>query len=473
MIIIIIIIIGGYVLRVFASEPIVLERIPKWHVTSLTGEWAKTPTIDSAGGPPRLLNSSEELKATTPAIPSSTGNIPQIPSHKSNENPKWCQNPQYHLAITDPTFMQGIHDDIYLKIILKRNDKISGQRHQQNQNTSNPSDSHKEPTVGLVICKPEIQEEVKTHASQIGKPKLNPFGEIMLSKPSSLKKKSKKNQIHPFNDTPNSPNPSNNSNNNNNGRVINKKITLNPLYFYSVTTFCNKIESCIYLPAIPYSWIPDGLIIVPCLSEKHMRGSFELEVYSNIEVTLTQLPDTKSKSIAGEWSDGLCGGSHLCPTTTKKNPKFELIIKQLPGNKIINTTQQQLQQLQQQSQPPQSQQSNKCNIRITLSKCGKIWKTLSRHDAVGCMIGFYIYYVVRTEHGGAEQMRQIYESSFVPTDEISTSSDFTLDYLTGPNEAYVIMPTTMMEGKQGSFVLSVSADCDFTLSKEQTPSSHK
>lgn len=354
--------------------------------------------------------------------------------------------------------MQGIHDDIYLKIIVKRNDKISGGRHQQNQNASNPSDMHKEPTIGLVICKPEIQEEVKNHASQIGKPKLNPFGEIMLSKPSSLKKKTKKNQIHPMNDISNG---NGNPNSPNNNRIINKKITLNPLYFYSVTTFCNKIESSIYLPTIPFSWIPDGLIIVPCLSEKHMRGSYELEVYSNIQVTLTQLPDTKSKSIAGEWSDGLCGGSHLCPATTKKNPRFELIIKQAPGNKM-NMPQSQLQQ-----------QMNKCNIRITLSKCGKIWKTLSRHDAVGCMIGFYIFYVVRSEHGGPEQMRQIYESSFVPTEEISTSSEFTLDYLTGPNEAYIIMPTTFMEGKQGSFVLSVSADCDFILSKEQTPSTHK
>mmetsp|Transcript_15027 Transcript_15027/g.15768 ORF Transcript_15027/g.15768 Transcript_15027/m.15768 type:complete len:951 (+) Transcript_15027:19-2871(+) len=202
----------GYVLRIFASEPIKLEKVPKWYVTSLTGEWTKTQTIDSTGGPPRLLISSDEMKTTTPAIPSTTANLPQLPSHKSNENPKWCQNPQYHLSITDPTFMQGIHDDIYLKIILKRNDKISGGRHQQNQNNSNPSDMHKEPTVGLVICKPEIQEEVKNHASQIGKPKLNPFGEIMLSKPSSLKKKSKKNQIHPFNDTPN------NSNGNSNGK---------------------------------------------------------------------------------------------------------------------------------------------------------------------------------------------------------------------------------------------------------------
>lgn len=433
------ILIGGYVLRIFSSEPVQLEKIPRWHVTSLTGEWTKTATLDTTGGPPRSINSSDELK-TTQAIPTATGNIHL---HKMQENPKWCQNPQYHLSIPSESHLPSGNrtaEDMYLKIVVRRNDKISAGRHQ------NPtSDSHKEPTVGFVVCKPEIQEEVKTHPSQVGKPRLNPFGEVILSKPSTLKKK--KNVIVPVIETE---------------KVIEKKRTLNPLYFSQCTTFQNKIESCMYFPKLPHSWIPDGLIIVPCLSEKHARGSYEIEVYSNIKVNIRQLPETKSKSIASEWSEGLCGGSHIT-ASSKKNPKFELILRPPMNNSAIGRYG---------SGIPSSAQSSRTKLRITLTRSGSVWKQLCRHDAVGSMIGFYLYHIIRNEHG-QEQMRQIYETSFVPTDEITTDDEFSLDYLMNPNEAYIIMPTTFAEGKHGSFVLTVSAECEFTLNREQSSTGHK
>lgn len=406
----------------------------------MAGEWTKTATIDTTGGPPRSVNSADDVKLTTQVVPTATGGV-QL--HKSHENPKWCQNPQYHLSIPAESHLpsgKSTTEDLYLKIVVRRNDKVSAGRHQ------NPaSDSHKEPTVGFVVCKPEIQEEVKTHSSQIGKPRLNPFGEVMFSKPSTLKKK-KKNVVVPIIEQE---------------KVIEKKRTLNPLYFSQCTTFQNKIESCMYFPKLPHSWIPDGLIIVPCLSEKHARGSYEVEVYSNIKVNIRQLPETKSKSIASEWSEGLCGGSHISPSS-KKNPKFELILRPPP---ITNAGKYGYSQ-------PSSAQSTRTKLKITLTRTGGIWKQLCRHDAVGSMVGFYIYHVVRSEHG-QEQMRQIFESSFVPTDELTTDDEFSLDYLSNPNEAYIIMPTTFAEGKHGSFVLTVSADCEFSLNRDQSTTGHK
>jgi hypothetical protein len=473
---------GGYVLRIFASEPIQLERIPRWHVTTLTGEWTKSTTTDSTGGPPRLLNSSDDLKATN------SNPVPMMSTTKGTENPKWCQNPQYHLSIPPPPPHHNnatstlTQEEIYLKIIVRRNDKISAGRYQQNQNnlSNNNSDSHggqREPTVGFVVCKPEIQEEIKIHSTNIGKLRLNPFGEVMLSKPSTLKKKNKK--ILPIEMARTSGNGGTSGGiDTNEYKIIEKKRILDSLYFSQSTTFLNKIECCMYFPKLPYSWIPDGLILIPCLSEKHARGSYDLEVYSNVKINLKQLPEMKSRSIASEWSEGLCGGSHIT-SSSKKNPKFELILRSPPstsgggGNGKFSYGGGAAA-----AAAGGGYHSNSCKIKITLTRSGNQWKQMCRHDAVGSMIGYYIYHIVRTDHnngngGGQEQIRQIYESSFVPTDEMTTPDDFTLDYLTNPNEAYLIMPTTFAEGKQGSFVLTVSSDSDFTLNKEQASTGHK
>ena len=41
------------------------------------------------------------------------------------------------------------------------------------------------------------------------------------------------------------------------------------------------VEACVFYPKLPRSWIPDGLILVPCLSEKGVKGAFELDVYAS------------------------------------------------------------------------------------------------------------------------------------------------------------------------------------------------
>ena len=170
-----------------------------------------------------------------------------------------------------------------------------------------------------------------------------------------------------------------------------------------------------------------------------MRGTFELEVTCSEDFVMNMIPDTRSRTLAGDWVDGLSGGSHVCPAW-KKNPRFLLDLEKMPGAEIAT-------------------------VKISLSKCGHAWKNLSRLDAVGCMIGFYVF--ITSDSG---ETRQIYESIFAPTEEVCTDPEFTLDFLP-PGKSYVIMPTTFAEGKVGSFVLSVSADTDFALTREG--SSHK
>ena len=36
-----------------------------------------------------------------------------------------------------------------------------------------------------------------------------------------------------------------------------------------------------FYPKLPRSWIPDGIILVPCLNEKGVKGAFELDVYAS------------------------------------------------------------------------------------------------------------------------------------------------------------------------------------------------
>ena len=52
--------VGGYVLRVFASGPVNLEKVPPMHMQCRGGEWAKSSSMDTTGGPPRVLVGGEE-----------------------------------------------------------------------------------------------------------------------------------------------------------------------------------------------------------------------------------------------------------------------------------------------------------------------------------------------------------------------------------------------------------------------------
>lgn len=411
----------GYVLRVFSSEPLTLERVPPRIIRTTTGEWTKSSAMDSTGGPPLLALQSEDKAAAATMV----------------ENSKWCQNPQYHLKVTD----DSERDNLYIKIVVRRTDKVS-----QNTRSTAASEHTKDAFIGLVVCKPEIQEEVKSHGSKVGKPRLNPFGEVIECKASSLKKpQSRSSSRRPQT----APKP------NDEERKVTRKIALNPLYYSQTTTFNSRTEASVFFPKLPRAWMPDGLLLIPCLSERGVRGIFELEVYANCRVSLEQLPETRSRSIAGEWVENLCGGSHICPTY-KKNPRFQLDL--IPPSAP--------------SKGSKEPFPTRIGVRISLSKTGSSWRSQCRKDAVGCMVGFYVFIVSRSENG-PESLRQIYESPFAPTEEVSTDIGFELEFLPASTDTYIIMPTTFDEGKVGSFVLSVSADCDFTLTRDTPASTHK
>jgi hypothetical protein len=219
-------------------------------------------------------------------------------------------------------------------------------------------------------------------------------------------------------------------------KTILRKLSVDPHSYHLVTSFCSKTESAVFFPKIPRSWVPNGLLVVPCLSEKNVKGSFDLEVYASEKIYLNALPETYSRSIAGDWVDSACGGNHLNPNTWKKNPKFTLKFHY----------------------PVHVEGAS--HVRITLARVGANWKSLAKRDTVGCMIGFYIF----VNHG--TEMRPFYESTFVPDGEVSTEATFTMPQLEH-GETFTIMPTTFGEGKLGSFVLSILSEYEFALTKEK------
>jgi len=227
---------------------------------------------------------------------------------------------------------------------------------------------------------------------------------------------------------------------NDDGKIILRKQALpTGCEYHQMSSFSHKYDATVYFPKVPRSWMPDGLIIVPCLTEKGVRGTFDLDVFCSEEVKLSQLPDAYSRVMAGEWTEATAGGSHICHGTWKKNGKYSL---KLRGRSISSS-----------------------KVTISVSRQGEMWKGLCRADTVGCMLGFYIFVHRPNPNapGGLGEMTVYHESPYVPAIEVSTDTSFTLPPLE-TEEEFCIMPTTFSDGKIGSFVLSVIAECEFTLS---------
>jgi hypothetical protein len=327
-----------------------------------------------------------------------------------------CQNPQFHLEIVNPFGK----DEVHCKIVLRRTDKhISG-----TPKNADPLHAKAEVCVGMVVCKADVLLESSNIKKKSGGPRQNPMGELIPLKESSLIRK-KKNIF-----AEEEPAPKTEAR-----KTVLRKTVISPDSYSVQSSYSHKTESCIYYPKIPRAWMPNGLIIVPCLTEKNVKGSFEIEVYSSEPMVLNQLPESYSRTIAGEWIQGLCGGSHL-NNTWKKNPRFSLKPR-MSVNKGVGSS---------------------IRVRITLTRHGTSWRNMVKKDTVGCMIGFYIF----ANRGG--EIQQIFDSTFVPAEENSTDPSFVLD-LVQPDEEFIIMPATFADAKLGSFVLSVLSEIEFVLAR--------
>ena len=113
--------------------------------------------------------------------------------------------------------------------------------------------------------------------------------------------------------TTNTANPSTTTNTNTNtlsdpsNRTVLRKTTLDNEIFYIETNAISKSESTIYFPRLPRSWMPNGLMLIPYLSEKNAKAHYEIEIHCNIAIKIIHLPESYSRSIAGEWKEHFAG----------------------------------------------------------------------------------------------------------------------------------------------------------------------
>ena len=221
-----------------------------------------------------------------------------------------------------------------------------------------------------------------------------------------------------------------------------RKMLLDANDWHQTSDFRGATVATLLLPGVVKSRMPNGMVVVPCLSDRDTQGSFVLEVHSDAPVSVEAVSEAKSKTIVGEWIDANAGGSHL-QQSWETNPKYKLI--------FANAT----------SRP---------KVSITLTRPENEWKM---RDMVGSMMGFYLSRappVNASPHHHAppdSAAPTIYhegkpwnESPFVPMHSVSTPPGFALEASDG---AYVIMPATYAPHKKGRFFLSVTSDIDFTL----------
>eukprot|EP01041_Mallomonas_annulata_P009253 gene9253-19209_t len=138
---------GNFILRVHSLDAITIEHIKPLHLENVVGEWRRSSDNDTTGGPPFL------------------------PVDSKKENPKWCQNPQYQLELTDPF----VDEQIHMKIVLRRTDKNTAPKKETAPGLAEKAEAH----VGIVLCKAAYLEDslpVKKGHCNKG-PRKNAFGE--------------------------------------------------------------------------------------------------------------------------------------------------------------------------------------------------------------------------------------------------------------------------------------------------------
>ena len=141
----------------YSTKPIVLESVNPIPQYVLPGEWRRVGDMDSTGGALKIVGSDGVAR----------------------DNPKWSQNPQYHIEIADPFGKE----EMYLKIVLKRTDHNKN-AHKSGHRSTNAHDAHGlhdqkklDALVGLTICKADVLDQAgPKHKKK--PPKQNVMGEV-------------------------------------------------------------------------------------------------------------------------------------------------------------------------------------------------------------------------------------------------------------------------------------------------------
>lgn len=161
-------------MRIFSHEAIVVEKVPAVFTQCLNSEWTRAGDMDTTGGP--LLITSSGSASGVGQEKSSTGAT-------RKENSKWCQNPQFYVELLNSVAV----DDVHMKVVVRRTDKGAQGTHKSMTTGGNAggggdsSSKSSDATVGLVICKADVEEEGNVKNNRKKGPKQNAMGEVCKS----------------------------------------------------------------------------------------------------------------------------------------------------------------------------------------------------------------------------------------------------------------------------------------------------
>jgi len=446
-----------FVLRVFAPAwaDLAVAPVPPPHRAMLEGAWASqgsalggTVAGGSSGGPlltvqapPKPAPADVEGKAAAPSAEAMFSTSPKATEEKKVRvlaaNPQWCENPQYVLKLP-----RGLPPTAAVEamLVLRRTDlKPSMVRSKGPKGfVEMPEFDERAPGIGLVVSKvaaPEDPADRRRRTKQENSMRTNALGEKLPSKESSLRHAPLLQQLAEANAAAGDPG--------HGARLpLERKSVMSAQEWHLMTDFGNRVVCALKLPPLSASFCPDGLLVVPSLAEAGSEGRFSVEVFSDCEgLRLEPLPDGRAKALSASWDEPSAGGNHMQRGTWKKNPRFHLKLHGADGP---------------------------VRVKITLSRPPGPWKALVAKDSLGCMLGFYVCRGPNPARGGGSELyhegEPWTETPFVPTHSVSTPPGFELPPMDG--EVFTIIPTTFEPGKCGPFVISVTADVNFTLAKD-------
>lgn len=166
----------------------------------MSKSWHRSGDIDSTGGPLFLPDTNsnpgavlggadtqhESTNALHPSPSTTNHHLRRAHSASSTlliENPKWGQNPQFHVDLVNPY----ASEDIFLKVIVRRTDKGAGGGAKPSDAAAGgapgaaagPSNASKnEMTVGVVVCQAELLDDGYSQAMKKKQPRQNAMGEV-------------------------------------------------------------------------------------------------------------------------------------------------------------------------------------------------------------------------------------------------------------------------------------------------------
>uniref|UniRef100_K3W555 Peptidase C2 calpain domain-containing protein n=1 Tax=Globisporangium ultimum (strain ATCC 200006 / CBS 805.95 / DAOM BR144) TaxID=431595 RepID=K3W555_GLOUD len=224
------------------------------------------------------------------------------------------------------------------------------------------------------------------------------------------------------------------------------RLLVTPDEWCRVSEYASPVWSCLFLRKVPKDWLVEtesngggGLMLVPSLGEAGAEGTFELQVDCDFPLVMDELPTFKStQSVPGEWTEATAMGCHL-HSEWKKNPKLYLHLKGVRPAKV----------------------------QITVTRSELEWRAKCKRDAVGTMIGFYLFHGQKLSRESSAIIvngRPWSETDFVPLHAVHAPQELVLP--PAFNEPYVIMPATYEPHKTGKFVVCVTCDVEFTLSSD-------